>query len=210
MPVSEGVVNLQVVNEVGTISIRGEEDAQEIEVEIIRRASGFSKNRAQDLLNQITVDVHQEGNQYIVEVNDAEHDFAFFEHRSVELRITVPETLNVDVTSNVGTVSVRDVAIVDALNLTSEVGAIEFEGRIGPEGIHTITSNVGAVEIEVNDESGFMLDARTDVGGVDNDLELENPIHTQDGAGESFVGQYGEGDATLTITANVGGISIKD
>lgn len=210
LAVESETVNLEVTNEVGGITIRGDDEADEIEVEIIKRANGLSEQRARDLLDEIEVNVSRDGDQYIITVDQPDGG-AFMENHSVDLRITVPDRLNMDVTGNVGTISVEDVEIINALTLSNDVGAIEFEGQIGPDGTHSITNDVGAIEIELTGESGFSLDAKADVGGIDNQLDLENreqPV--SDGPGQTLAGQYGEGDASLTITSNVGGITLKD
>jgi hypothetical protein len=213
----EGTINLEVTNPVGATSIVGDSDADEIEVEIVRRANAFTKADARSIVENITVDVRRDGNDFIVEVEHAdEHDgFMWFNSPSVDLRITVPQELNLTVENNVGGLTVRDVDIVDRMELTNNVGGIEFEGVIGPQGDYTITNNVGGISIEVSEDSSFELDVTANVGGIDMQLgdQWHESDYSKDSPGERYEGTYGDQDnpdATLTITTDVGGIEIHD
>lgn len=213
LDIGEGIVNLEVTNRVGETRIRGEEDLDEIEIEIVRRATGLTDSRAQNAFAQMTVEVRRDEDRYIIEVADYDDSLGFLEHRSIDLLITVPTHLNMTVTNNVGAMSVRDVEIVDALELINEVGSIEFTGKIGPEGTHRIKNNVGSVEVRVTGESSFRLDASANVGSVDSNLALRDEAATQEDVGNSLTGVYGENAdpaATLTITTDVGGIDLRD
>jgi hypothetical protein len=205
-------VTLEVTNEVGQTRIRGTEDTNQIEVEIVKSATGFSRDDARATLNQLDVVVEKDGDRYLITVTDRDDSGNPFSDASVDLLITVPRSLNLIITSEVGEMSVRDVNIRDQLQLTSDVGKIEFEGTIGPEGEHRITSNVGEIDIEVSADSSFRLDASTDVGEIEVDLDLASPINSQDGPTHSVTGIYGNAstNATLTLRTDVGKITLDD
>jgi hypothetical protein len=206
-------INLVVSNTTGLISIRGEDDIDEIQVEITRKGQGLSGDRSQELLDSIVVDVRQDGDQYILEVSDSEGGFPEIDEATADLRITVPRRLNIDATNEEGGITIRGVEIADSLMLENDVGGIEFQGRIGPEGTHEIRSDVGGVSMDIDRASSFSLDARADVGGIDVALDLENSDILRDGPSGRVTGIYGEDenpDATLLVIVSVGGIEIHD
>lgn len=204
-------VNLEVNNEVGEISIRGDHDATEIEIEIIKKAKSLSKDSAQDAVNEIDVQIKQEGDRYIISVENNDQSANPWNNRSVDLFITVPQRLNLQVANNVGTLKVDGVVIADALNLSTEVGEIDFTGQIGPEGNHTITTNVGTVTVKVTGDSRFRADFRTDVGEIDLSQNLQALQHSKDGPGNIVTGNWGESpQATLKIITHVGAVKLRD
>jgi len=207
----EGTVNLEVSNNVGTTSIRGA-NVDEIEVQIDLKATGITLSRAEETLQGFQVDVRRSGNRYIVEVENAAGG-GFLSNAEAKIRITVPRELNIDAQTNVGLLSVREVEIVDTLNLQNNVGGIEFEGTIANAGSYNMQSNVGGVEVQVNKNSRFSLNAVTDVGGIDLLLTLQDLQQSRDGASENVSGVYGSDNnpaAQLNLRANVGGIEIRD
>jgi hypothetical protein len=206
----EGQVNLVVENVVGETRIRGDE-VDQIEVEIELKSSAFTKERAQEALDNIEVNVRREGTRYLVTVIDHNGDDHFLGDRSVELLITVPRELNITATNDVGALSVKDVEIINELQLTNSVGEIVFEGKIEAEGIYRITNDVGSVQVKLDSGSRLRLDARADVGGIDSRVELAQERDRRDVTSQHLTGIFGDDEnpeATLTIITNVGGIEI--
>lgn len=208
--VGDDTVNLEVVNSVGETSIRGEPGVRQIEIDITKRATGLQQSAAQEAVDNLDVQVRRQGSRYIIEVNNDGDDGLFIDP-TVDLRITVPTEVNITATSDVGSITVRDIEIVSELELESSVGEIDFEGKIGPRGIHRVASDVGSIEIQVTNDSSFRLDASSDVGSVDVDLNLRNPNRNDDGVGGSVTGDYGQSpDATLRVSTDVGSITLRD
>ena len=137
-----------------------------------------------------------------------------FGENTVDLRITLPiEIATLLVETNVGTLTGEGVIITKKLDLTNDVGSIEFYGTL-TEGSHTIKSNVGAVQVTLSRNSSVEIDAKSDVGDitVDTDL-LTNQDKRSVGAGQTLTGTYGTDDpaaGTLSITSDVGSIEIRE
>ena len=142
-------VNLFVTNTTGLVSIRGEDDVSEIVVEITRKGQGLSDNRSQELVDSIVVDVRHDGGDYFVEVSGSDGNIPGIDHASADLRITVPHRLNIDASNETGAITIRDVEIVDSLMIENNLGGIEFEGKIGPEGDHEIRNDIGGVDLKL-------------------------------------------------------------
>lgn len=205
-------VNLVVENTVGDITIRGSRSIDEIEVELKMSATGLSKGRAKEKLDEIDYAVRRDGDRYIITVADNNNDGFNWGETFVYMTITVPEELNVHVTGDVGNIDLSDLIIRDEMSVAVDVGEVKFEGQIGPEGDHSITTNVGKIKVEVTKDSHFKLDARTDVGEIKADLNLRNEDETQDVVSNGLSGNYGDDDpeATLTLVTDVGEIEISD
>ncbi len=206
-------ITLVVTNDVGDIRIQGD-DRDDIEVEIEKRASGLSDNAARDGLNDIQVDVRREGDRYIIETHGVGDNAELLENRSVALRIFVPErAMSITVTNNVGDVSLRDVVIDQQLDLSLNVGDLDFEGEISNGGEHRISLNVGDVGIQLDNDSNVALDAATDVGDISTDLVLRDLRRDEDGPASNLTATYGEAReqvAALRIRLNVGDITLED
>ena len=210
-------ITLDVRNEVGETQIVADSDATEITVDIIRTATGLSEGAAKDNLAKLKAEVRQEGDRYIIDASGEVGGFLgglSFGENTVDLRITLPiEIATLLVETNVGTLTVEGVIITQKLDLTNDVGSIEFYGTM-TEGSHTIKSNVGAVQVTLSRNSSVEIDAKSDVGDitVDTDL-LTNQDKRSVGAGQTLTGTYGTDDpaaGTLSITSDVGSIEIRE
>lgn len=205
-------INLSVKNEIGEVIIRGG-DVEDIEVEITRQSSGISEDAARSSLDDLEIELERDDDEYKIEVDQNDGGFlGFARNASVDLRITVPTRLNLDVQSDVGSIDIRDVIILDELDLSNEVGSIRFDGQIGPTGDHEISSEVGSIELRIAEGSAFELEVETEVGSIDNQLELSNvERERENGPGETLQGVYGrESNASLRISSEVGSIEIRN
>lgn len=211
--VGEGTLHLEVINIVGKTEIHGA-DVRQIEIEIVRRAGGFSEDRARRVLENVKVEARRTEDGYLIEVEyGGERGISdVFENAQVDLLITVPEKLNLTASTQVGGLNVRNVEIVDQLQLTNQTGEIKFSGRLGPQGKHSIENQTGNVEVELAEGSAFRLEATTAVGSIELAITLQASKITRDAAGRSAAGIYGspEADASLSISTQVGSIKIHD
>ncbi|MCL4879818.1 MAG: DUF4097 family beta strand repeat protein [Anaerolineae bacterium] len=206
-------VNLVVENYVGKVKISGSRSAEDIQVTLELKATGMTEDRARTRLDSIRYEVERDGDTYRVWAREDENT-GFWDkigNSSVDMTINVPEELNITVTSNVGEIDINNVIIRDKLDVTTEVGGVKFSGQIGPEGDHSITTNVGAVKVRVTRDSSFRLDAKSNVGDVNADLDLNNEQNSQEVVSRQVSGDYGnDPEATLTIISDVGEIEIRD
>lgn len=211
LPISDdGDVNLEVNNLVGSVNIQGR-NVDEIQVDIKKEARAISESQARERLDDIQVDVRRDGNRYIIDVT-GNNDSGLFDNLSVDLDITVPEDVNVVVNSDVGSIHLKDVRIVDNLDLSSDVGSIEFEGTISNPGTYQMYTSVGSIDVRVSNDSRFSVDARTNVGTIQNSLTLTDSDNTRDTVSSTLRGDYGGSNpqAILTLTSDVGSISLRD
>ncbi len=207
-------VNLVVENYVGNIKINGSRSADDIEVKLELKATGMTEDRAKERLDHITYEVERDGDTYRVLAEESD-ETGFWDkigNSSVNITITVPEELNITVTNDVGGIDINNVIVRDQLDLTTDVGEVSFSGQIGPKGEHSITTSVGAIEVRVTRDSSFHLEASSDVGDVQTDLDLTNDRSNQEVVSQQVEGDYGSENpqATLTLVSDVGEIKIRD
>ncbi len=210
-------ITLDVRNEVGETTIVADADATEITVDIIRTATGLSDGAARDNLDKMKAEVRQDGDRYIIDATGDVGGFLgglTFGENSVSLRITVPDEIAyMIVETNVGALTIEGVTITQKLDLTNDVGSIEFYGTL-TEGSHTITSDVGAIQVTLARNSSVEINAKSDVGDISVDSGiLSNQDKRSSGTGQILSGTYGDDDpaaGTLTITSDVGSIEIRE
>jgi hypothetical protein len=211
-------VNLVIDNPIGEVIINGEADTNEIRVEITRRASGLTEDRARNALDDLEVTVERSGNEYRIIVNDPDEEF--FENlagSSSDLNITVPNELNIDAESNVGAVRVRNVTTRDRMDIQSDVGQIEFEGVLSPGGRHTLQTDVGSIDVTVLPGSVFALEVETDTGDVDIDFDHGDDTCPSGAEGpdieiacEYAYEQGRDIEGRLSVQSSTGSIDIRD
>lgn len=210
-------ITLDVRNEVGETQIVADADATEITIEIGKTATGLSDGAAKDNLAKLKAEVRQEGDRYIVDASGDTGGFLgglSFGENTIDLRITVPTDIaTMLIETNVGLLKVDGVVITQKLDLTNDVGSVEFYGTL-TEGSHTIKSNVGAVQVTLTRNSSVEIDAKSDVGDITVDTGmLTNQDKRSVGAGQTLTGTYGEDDpaaGTLTIASDVGSIELRE
>ncbi len=80
---------------------------------------------------------------------------------------------------------------------------IQLDGRLQDDGWYEIRSHSGAVEIDVNPRSGFLLDASTFRGAIRSDFDLGSPPGPR-----SLAGRHGEGGPEINISTFSGPIRL--
>lgn len=207
---------LTVDNAVGETHILGDPAAEDLQIEIIRTAAGLSDSDVQKHLDQLEVEITEgDSNEWIISANqDADDDFwstFVFGEQKIELRITVPaEFAQIFAKTDVGELIVRDVTVTEKLDLTNNIGSIEFWGTLNT-GDHRIESNIGAVVVRLASNSSVEIEATSDIGDISVDegiLREEDKI--EDTTGGELFGIFGEAEPTaqLAIISNIGAIEI--
>lgn len=209
----EGEVHLVVTNTVGSITILGDQGAEGVVVNVTKRGQSPDRDRATRYADNQQATIERNENTYTVRGSSREPmRYGMNESANLDLRIVVPPQVNITVTVEVGGIEIRRVEIQDALNLTAGVGSIMFDGVIGPHGTHAINTDVGSIDLFMQPESAFALDAATETGSLV--VELDGLQNQAGGVSASVRGVYhgaGVDDlATLTLRADVGSISILD
>lgn len=97
--------------------------------------------------------------------------------------------------TNAGTVNVKNAVLRDSTRLETNAGTVDFSGSIQPGGHYHFETNAGTVSVALPSNSAFVLDAKTDLGSVNNQF------------GSTMVGESPR--ATLVLRTNMGTIDVR-
>jgi hypothetical protein len=129
--------------------------------------------------------------------------------RSVDLDIKVPSDVDVDISGEVGDVSVEGVSGV--IGVAEEVGDIEVTYPTLPEEDEAIVcaTDVGDIDVLVPEDSSFVCDLRTGLGVIDVFDFWPLRAHRWNTLGAQCAGTVGSGGAEVTLNSNIGDISLR-
>ncbi len=210
-------VHLTVNNPVGAVNItRGLSD--EVVITYTRRAYGWNNSRAENQLDHIEVAVDQPETNTIQVAADSSRDGDTLWSRAsnVELSIRVPPNVRLTINSSVGAINIKGVH-AEALDLTTSVGGIVFEGTLSDDPAATFRADTttGGSVFRLPADVYVAIDAETSVGGVDIDSGFDRIAITEEQRNvteERWRGSLGSGDADppmLTLRSSTGGIVVE-
>jgi len=224
---TEQTLELAVRNNVGKVTIQpGSEDT--ITVESTFTAFGDTLDEAETELADMAIVVQQTNVQIVINGVQTQHTDES-RTNTVDMVITVPPALRLDVNNNVGDVSIQDLDlsraritnnvgkillagldVTTALSVTTDVGDVQFEGAIGDTGTYKLETNVGAVTVTLPRTTAARFEASTNVGDITVvDLEMDAVEETTEGPVERYAGQLNGGEANVILLTNVGDITIQ-
>ncbi len=141
---------------------------------------------------------------------------------SVEVLITAPKQVNVDVATEVGDVRIKEVKGVIRLHvgvgsitldnvwllpestIKIETGSIDFSGHLPDQGAVTLETGVGSISVELPKDSAFNLDASAGVGHVK--VDLPTATYNRKGTLQLSVGH--SPTTTLVVRTDTGNIKV--
>lgn len=114
--------------------------------------------------------------------------------------------LNVD--CSVGNTKIKgDIA---SSNIKSDVGNIHYNPTLSARGEHTLKSNVGSVNLDLDEDSNVSVEAKTDLGEINNKFTFTSI--TKDDKKDfasSFAAYNKDGESTITLDSASGEITIE-
>ena len=163
--------------------------------------------------NTLTVTVNQPGGQN------------FFNVTGVDFAITMPNSANLQITTNAGSIhvsgvsgsmslitnagsiSVAGAALGGSSTFKTDAGTIDFKGSIGSSGTYDFETNAGSINVTLPATSAFHVNASTDAGSIDTSFPVTVNHRTP---GASINGDIGATpQATLTLKTNAGSITLN-
>jgi hypothetical protein len=117
------------------------------------------------------------------------------------------------IVSDVGQIDFTGTFTDGELEIGSNVGAVKFDGEFGPTGSMDVWTDVGSVIMLFSDQSAFQIEAKAELGRVNDKLDLANRTKDSSLVGTTITGTYGAleaPDAILTIEAQLGDIQLDD
>ncbi|MBN1678775.1 MAG: DUF4097 family beta strand repeat protein [Anaerolineae bacterium] len=209
------IVTVTVDNRVGDVMIRRGND-DEVVVKYTKTAYALTESRAKKELDNIHVNITQPGDDTVDITIDLDHDNDNFFSlaNNVDLTISVPETVYLDIENNVGRVKIEDIR-ARGLDIKNNTGDVRFDGELAFGSDYQITVNTGSVEVRLPDDSFLAINAVVDVGEVrvlDGFDNVDRDDAERDTVGETWHGTIGTGaedPPTLKLEVNVGSINVE-
>lgn len=217
---------LKITNAVGAVHI-GSGPVGTVNITATKVAHGVSSDIAQRDLDRMTVTMTQVGDTITITTEMGVQSPSSGD-RHIDLTITTPSTTSVDLTSQVGDITIdglngqmhvalstgalhmSNVTIAATSKLSSDVGDLEFMGTIAPGVSLQVGIRTGSVKLALPGATAIHLDASTDIGSLKvNGWPTIKVIRT------NVTGAKAQGDlqpnaqGTLAIAVNVGDIDLS-
>jgi hypothetical protein len=185
-------------------------------VQILRR--GDSED---EILDDYEVDFRQDGNRLVIEI-DRKHDWKLWNSgRGLEVKVRVPQTFNVDVSTSGGSVSIADLDGEVAVDTSG--GSIRLAGSRGSADVKTSGGSIalGQVEGEVKartsggsieiDRAHASVDAHTSGGSI-KVHEVKGPIDasTSGGSVQAYISEPPTADSRLQTSGGTVTVYLDD
>jgi len=199
-------------------------DVQQVTVVATKRARAASSQAAQNLLS--TMSASAESTASGASINATAQPNEPGSQRTIDLRITVPQTSDLkvtltagtlsvtsvagilDVTNTAGTVTMRDVTAQGASTVTVTTGTLSFAGALANDSTMTATVTTGNANIRLPQTSATHFDASTRVGSVS--VSSWTVVVHQSGVGQSAVFDLNPQPInTLTVRVDIGTITLS-
>ena len=147
---------------------------------------GFLSNLSDD---QVNVEEKPGSDVVIISVSE---DGSIFNHGNVDLNITLPQSSNVQAHVNAGSLDINGVSgkmdiqmdagalnfengtLADGSILRNDAGEINFRGLLASGGNYTFRNNAGAINLYLQQDPSFTLDASAKLGHVKNTFGTDN------------------------------------
>lgn len=212
---------------VGNVEIVAGEGST-IRIDAQLTAYGSNPARAEELLRELRVRTSQTGSEVHFEAGWSDPAGGWRgQSPKVDVRIVVPVRTGIELTHDVGDVSIsgtqgdvdvqtdvgrvtlRDVRPLESLQVETDVAEIQFEGALTQGAGYELTSDVGAINLRLPANSRFAIDASSDVGGVSVDFDVVGK-ESSGFIGKSVQGVVGGDDSTtLYLRSDVGAIVVR-
>ena len=219
---------LQVDLGVGSLTISAGE-GNTVQVDATVTAYGVNEEAGtQEMLDNLQLTATQSGSS--VKVVGRWSDPIRFSGRSpqIDMRITIPVQTdlvvdlgagtvevtgiegNADIKADVGQVTLRDLDVPEHLTVESNVAEISYSGSLNDGSEYRLTSDVGAVQMQLPQDSRFAIDAVSELGAVIVEFDVVGET-TRELTGASAKGVVGDAsDTLLYLRSNVGAIYVRE
>ncbi len=198
-------------------------DVKQVTVAATKHARAMDSRVARQVLDGIKVTAVPTANGVRVDATTSQRNA--HNQQSIDLRITVPKTsdLNVTisagtlqvssisgvvkVTDSAGTVDLRNVTLQGATAMNVSTGTVRFDGTLAANSSLAVTVGTGSANVTLPQSTATHLDATVQVGNIS--LSGWPATITQTGSGRSTaVDLNPQPTSTLTVRVDVGSITV--
>jgi beta-lactamase regulating signal transducer with metallopeptidase domain len=188
-----------VKNKIGKIVLNPSKD-RNCTVKAFIRATADTNEKAQELVEQVSMSTHSSSEEFYFEpVKSGDDDW---NNLNVDLFITVPSGVSIDVSTDVGSIEMTDLSgQIKGLTDVGNIKAVNVVGEI------KLTAKVGDIEFIAPKDLSTKLQAVTKVGSIKSDFPLN--VSKTDFTASTAKGTIGSGEKDIKLITEVGKISIK-
>jgi len=172
----------------------------------------------------VQINYNQSGNTITVATNSS-GTFNFFNATSVDFTITVPNTTDLQIHTNAGSININGVSgkmslvsnagtiratqssLTGSSMFKTNAGSINFNGSMGSTGTYDFETNAGSIDLTLTGNPSFHLNATTDAGSINTSFPVNVNRNTADATANGDVGTSPQ--ATLTLKTNAGSITLN-
>ncbi len=213
---------LEVQNRAGNVSV-AKGAAGQMRVVVTKRARGLMGGATEADLERLQVEVTQSGDTVRV-ITGRGVDTSLFKHITVDLDITVPATVDLDLRLNAGNTRVHDitcglraemnagnvdligVTIRGASQLTLNAGNLTLRGTLAEGATLETQVNAGNARFAFPADAGIAVEAKTTAGSLHSDIEqIRVSRHFASASASGTIGA--SRGARLRATVNAGSLS---
>lgn len=215
---------LVVENEVGTVRVVGS-DRESVVVEATARAYGATRAAAEENLDRVSVMAEQVSPTRIAVSGAFPQPWIGGQSPQVEFVIRVPGQTSVQITTNVGEVTVEDLegeariqTSVGDVNVNGFRGMLDLGTSVGDVDVRgwtmlddsRLSTRVGDIDARLAGSPSFRLDAQTNVGRISSSYDVEGEHNRDRVPGETLQGTVGDApNVRLTLRTNTGSIRLS-
>ncbi len=222
------IVTLTVASKVGDVTIEPH-DGDRVVVEYKLTAYAETAAEAEAELDGMAVTLIPNGAHFLLDATQTA-DEGDNRSNTIDLTIGVPAQVNLDLTHNVGDVTIRRVTLPDTLKVAQNVGSIvladvtadgpaevhndvgdvRFSGALNGAGPHTFRVNTGSIALALPSDASGELDAVAGVGDVTvRGFTLRDRVEDDAPAHAELQGTLGEGGPSIALRTSVGDITLE-
>jgi hypothetical protein len=213
----------------GDVMIQAGGASGEIMVEVTKIAYSASEQDAAEEIDDIFITTERAENTLSITTVQRQTNSPQRTNR-VDLVITVPEEIALDVfvaTGNIqitgvraagvfnarvvtGNVVIEDVIVLSGMAIQANAGSLTFAGTLGSEGDYALTASIGSLTVRLPAETNARLEALSTLGSITLEgFDLVDASEQQSGSGATLRGLMSEGGPALSITNQMGDIRIE-
>ncbi len=175
-------------------------------------------------LNNVQINYGLSGNTLTVAASNSGM-FNFFNATNVDFIVTVPNTTDLQIHTNAGSINVNGVngkmsltsnagsivatqsSLTGSSTFKTNAGSVNFNGSIGSTGTYDFETNAGSIDMTLSGNPSFHLNANTNVGSINTSFPVTVNRNTVGATANGDVGTAPQ--ATLTLKTNAGSINLN-
>jgi hypothetical protein len=202
----ETPVLIEVNNKVGSVEFLGTDEKQ-VRVSALVHAWGSSRQEAQQIAEQVQVQIERRDNGHIYLKGDKLESPRVGQSPTVDWAIYVPRDCKLMVTNGVGEVKIE--GIKASGEIKTGVGEINIKD-LSLTGDTQVRTEVGKITLTLPKDSAFDLDAATNVGKIQCDFDVSGTHAKILGPNDKLQGQVGNRPAVkLNLRTGTGEVIIR-